>query len=241
MSDARAALTDDPATALREADRALRIDPELIGAYYAKAAALARFDEADAAKAALREAARREPRNFVTWALLGDLAVRTGDFDEARGLYRRALALNPRDPSLVVLRARSAKCDARTTDLPLSTKTGILSACAFSACLGARCADVAAIAAPAGAQEPGVFIDPGSPSAKEYAIPLESERRQADPAQGAEAPRSRRARARRRSSATGITSGDAPVRAAAPTRTARSRSRVAHAPARATLGADDAR
>jgi UDP-GlcNAc:undecaprenyl-phosphate GlcNAc-1-phosphate transferase len=103
VSAARAAVPEDPVTALREADRALRIDPELMGAYYAKSAALARFDEPDAAKAALREAARREPRNFVTWALLGDLAVRTGNFGEARALYRRALALNPRDPSLVVL------------------------------------------------------------------------------------------------------------------------------------------
>jgi hypothetical protein len=34
---------------------------------------------------------------------------------------------------------------------------------------------------PAVAQDPGVFIDPGSPSAKEYALPFESERRQADP------------------------------------------------------------
>ena len=103
VSQARAAVPDDPATALREADRALRIDPELMGAYYAKSAALARFNEPDAAKAALREAARREPRNFVTWALLGDLAARTGNFGQARGLYRRALALNPRDPSLVDL------------------------------------------------------------------------------------------------------------------------------------------
>ena len=58
-------------TALREADRALRLDPEAMGAYYAKAAALARFNEAGAAKAALREAARREPGDYVTWALLG--------------------------------------------------------------------------------------------------------------------------------------------------------------------------
>jgi hypothetical protein len=39
------------------------------------------------------------------------------------------------------------------------------------------------LAAPAPAQEEGVFIDPDSPSAKEYRIPLESERRQADPSQ----------------------------------------------------------
>jgi hypothetical protein len=39
------------------------------------------------------------------------------------------------------------------------------------------------LAVPTPAQEEGVFIDPGSPSAKEYAIPLEAERRQADPDQ----------------------------------------------------------
>ena len=38
-----------------------------------------------------------------------------------------------------------------------------------------------ALAAPAVAQEPGLVIDPESPSAKEYALPLENERRLADP------------------------------------------------------------
>lgn len=47
---------------------------------------------------------------------------------------------------------------------------------------------------PAVAQDPGVFIDPGSPSAKEYALPFESERRQADPGtpQGAAIPQGQR-------------------------------------------------
>ena len=39
----------------------------------------------------------------MTWALLGDLAVRRGDLAEARALYGRAHALNPRDPSLDAL------------------------------------------------------------------------------------------------------------------------------------------
>ena len=37
------------------------------------------------------------------------------------------------------------------------------------------------LAAPAAAQEPGLVIDPDSPSNKEYALPFEEERRQADP------------------------------------------------------------
>ncbi len=40
---------------------------------------------------------------------------------------------------------------------------------------------VVVVAAPAAAQDPGVFIDPESPTAKEYALPLENERRLADP------------------------------------------------------------
>jgi hypothetical protein len=37
------------------------------------------------------------------------------------------------------------------------------------------------LTSPAVAQEDGVFVDPDSPTGKEYAIPLESVRRQADP------------------------------------------------------------
>jgi len=98
---AQEALAARPAEALRRADSSLRLDAEAVATYYVKAAALARFDQPDAARAALREAARREPREFVTWALLGDLAVRTGDLAQARRDYARALTLNPRDPGLL--------------------------------------------------------------------------------------------------------------------------------------------
>ncbi len=104
-SRARAALAADPAQALREADRALRIDPDAIGAYYVKSAALARFNEPAAARVALEAALRRDPSEFVTWALLGDLAVRVGHLHEARSRYEHAHALNPLDPSLEALAA----------------------------------------------------------------------------------------------------------------------------------------
>ena len=61
-----------------------------MGAYYVKAAALARFGEGDAADATLRAARAKEPGEYVTWALLGDLAVRQGDIEGARKAYRRA-------------------------------------------------------------------------------------------------------------------------------------------------------
>ena len=46
---------------------------------------------------------------------------------------------------------------------------------------GATVLALLAIAAPAAAQDDGVVVDPDSPSGKEYAIPLENERRLADP------------------------------------------------------------
>jgi len=108
-SAAQAALPRDPARALTEADRSLRIDPDDIDAYYVKAAALARFNQGATATATLLAAARRAPENFVTWALLGDLAVRMGQESKARGYYRRALRLNPRDRTLRALARNPAR------------------------------------------------------------------------------------------------------------------------------------
>jgi hypothetical protein len=94
-----------PAVALREANRSLSFDADAVTSYYVKAAALARFDQALAARDALIAALRREPSNFVTWTLLGDIAVRRGRFGAAKTDYSRAHALNPRDPSLTALAA----------------------------------------------------------------------------------------------------------------------------------------
>ncbi|MCA1587132.1 MAG: O-antigen ligase family protein [Chloroflexi bacterium] len=102
---AQSALARHPEHALTEANRALRLDREAIAAYYAKAAALARFGAGNAARAVLLDATRREPQNFVTWALLGDLSVRQGDVRAAGAHYREAARLNPRDPSLAKLAA----------------------------------------------------------------------------------------------------------------------------------------
>jgi cytochrome c-type biogenesis protein CcmH/NrfG len=55
----------------------------------------------------LLDATRREPRNFVTWVLLGDLSTRRGDARAARTEYRRAARLNPRDAGLARLAGRT--------------------------------------------------------------------------------------------------------------------------------------
>jgi Flp pilus assembly protein TadD len=97
---AQARIVPNPRSAASEANRALGVDASNLSAYYAKAAALARLDRPAAAQNALLDAARADPTDFVTWTLLGDLAVRTRDFGLARVFYGRAHALNPRDPEL---------------------------------------------------------------------------------------------------------------------------------------------
>jgi O-antigen ligase/polysaccharide polymerase Wzy-like membrane protein len=94
--DARDTLRSDPVEALRLANQSLAFNDESLPALYVKAAAYARLGRYRAARGALIEAIRREPHDHVPWVLLGDLAVRRGDFPSARRFYRRASELNPR-------------------------------------------------------------------------------------------------------------------------------------------------
>jgi O-antigen ligase len=94
---------DDPPRALDEAQQALRLDADDVRSYYAKASALARFGRGSEARDVLLQAAAREPHDFVTWALLGDLEVRLGRLRDAAGHYERAHRLNPRGSGLAEL------------------------------------------------------------------------------------------------------------------------------------------
>jgi UDP-GlcNAc:undecaprenyl-phosphate GlcNAc-1-phosphate transferase len=98
-------LEAQPATALTDANRSLDIDSDAIETYYVKAAALARFDQAAAAQAVLRQALQHEPNDFVTWTLLGDIAVRERETTLAKRDYQTAHRLNPRDLTLGALAA----------------------------------------------------------------------------------------------------------------------------------------
>jgi O-antigen ligase/Tfp pilus assembly protein PilF len=89
-----------PRTALSTLRHAAQLDPESLTTLYSLASAYARLDDYAGARATLLMAARREPHNYVPPALLGDLAMRRGYYRRAVGDYRRALALNPRDPTL---------------------------------------------------------------------------------------------------------------------------------------------
>lgn len=96
----------DPEDRVAAARTAARLNPFSVTPLYVEAGALEEQGRADEAAAALRDAADREPRNFVPLVLLGDLATRQGDRRVARRLYGRALRRNPLDPGLRTLAGR---------------------------------------------------------------------------------------------------------------------------------------
>lgn len=102
-TEAQDELSSRPVAALDTVEESLSLNPAAVQTYYVKAAALARLGAYLPAKATLAEAIRREPHNYVSWALLGDLATRRGDISAALRAYGRAASLNPRDPELELL------------------------------------------------------------------------------------------------------------------------------------------
>ena len=94
--DARDTLDSDPIEALRLANESLALNDESVPALYVKSAAYARLGRFRPARNALLQAIRLEPKDHLSWALLGDLTARRGRFRAARAYYRRALELNPR-------------------------------------------------------------------------------------------------------------------------------------------------
>lgn len=105
---AQAELGTSAANALNDANRAITLDGSNLDAYYLKAAAFARFDRADEARATLLSAIQEDPKNFTTWTLLGDLEVRLRNFASAKTFYEHAHELDPTDPSIAELAANPA-------------------------------------------------------------------------------------------------------------------------------------
>jgi hypothetical protein len=97
---ARAETSAAPAHRLELADAAARLNPLALPPRYIRASALEEQGRRDAARRELLAALEREPRSFVTMALLGDLERRAGNRPAARSWYRRALAANPLDTGL---------------------------------------------------------------------------------------------------------------------------------------------
>ncbi|HWA54270.1 MAG TPA: O-antigen ligase family protein [Solirubrobacterales bacterium] len=105
-SEAQDEVQARPLKALDTAEESLSLNPDAVQTYYIESAALARLDAYAPARAAMLEAIQREPHNYVSWALLGDLATRRGDVAAARRAYSRASALNPRSAELRQLGSR---------------------------------------------------------------------------------------------------------------------------------------
>ena len=171
----RRARRRDPADAIREANRSLRLDAEDPRTYYVKAAALARFNQADGGAPDAAARRRQGADDFVTWTLLGDLAIRRGTRQEACRNYARASALNPVDAAL-----RSWPQDPRPAlgEQPMTVAT--LRRCSNASILiTAACSSGCGAVGVAQEPEPGVTVDPNSPSSKEYAIPIDKAREDA--------------------------------------------------------------
>lgn len=105
---AKSELATDPRAAETDASRAIWLDPTFVDAYYVKSGALSRIGNITGARRALTVALREEPDNFVTLALLGDFEYRQGNRSAAEAFYRRASALNPKDPTISSLAANPA-------------------------------------------------------------------------------------------------------------------------------------
>jgi hypothetical protein len=105
QGDGQAELASHPRSAIDDANQALAYDADNLQAYYLKSAAYARLDDYPSSRATLLAAVRREPNNWITYALLGDLTARARDYRAAAAAYGRASALNPIDKGLRALAA----------------------------------------------------------------------------------------------------------------------------------------
>jgi O-antigen ligase len=114
LSIRQARATQASQARLDTARTAQTLNPFALAPLRLQAGALESLGRTDDARAALREAIELEPRNFVNYALLGDLELRAGRPAQAQRLYTMALRLNPGDVGLrqLVELAREARADS---------------------------------------------------------------------------------------------------------------------------------
>ena len=94
---------------LSAARTAADFNPVSVVPLYLQASALEAEGDRDEAEAKLQDALSKEPDNFVTLTLLGDLEVRESRFVAAADHYQRASELNPRDIGLQQLAQTTAE------------------------------------------------------------------------------------------------------------------------------------
>jgi tetratricopeptide (TPR) repeat protein len=94
---------------LSAARTAADFNPVSVIPLYLQASALEAEGNRSQARDVLQDALSKEPNNFVTLALLGDLQVRDREFDDAAAYYAKASDLNPRDVGLQRLAETTAE------------------------------------------------------------------------------------------------------------------------------------
>jgi O-Antigen ligase len=109
IREARDEQGESAAKQLSAARTAADFNPVSVIPLYLQASALEAEGERSHARDVLQDALSKEPDNFVTLALLGDLQVRDGHFDDAARYYAKASDLNPRDTGLQQLAQQTAQ------------------------------------------------------------------------------------------------------------------------------------
>jgi hypothetical protein len=94
---------------LSAARTAADLNPVSVVPLYLQASALEAEGNRSEARDVLQDALSKEPDNFVTLALLGDLQVRDGELADAARYYDKASDLNPRDIGLQQLAEQTAQ------------------------------------------------------------------------------------------------------------------------------------
>jgi cytochrome c-type biogenesis protein CcmH/NrfG len=94
---------------LSAAKTAADFNPVSVIPLYLQASAIEAEGNRDEARAKLQDALEKEPNNFVTLTLLGDLEVRDSKFVVAANDYRRASQLNPLDGGLQQLAQKTSE------------------------------------------------------------------------------------------------------------------------------------
>jgi O-antigen ligase len=94
---------------LSAARTAADLNPVSVIPLYLQASALEAEGQRSHARDVLQDALSKEPNNFVTLTLLGDLQVRDGEFDDAAAYYKKASDLNPLDTGLQQLAQTTAQ------------------------------------------------------------------------------------------------------------------------------------
>lgn len=94
---------------LSAAKTAADLNPVSVIPLYLQASALEAEGHRDEALAKLQDALEKEPDNFVTLTLLGDLEVRDSKFPAAADYYQQASERNPRDVGLQLLAQKTAE------------------------------------------------------------------------------------------------------------------------------------